>query len=202
GARSARQRRAPRSQAAARCACRMATSSTSPSCVARRRPSSWQLPFDRRGRRVGRYAGLNSMDTNAPQVPMMSEPQPTISEPGPVRRVPLEGCLNFRDLGGYPAAAGGATRWGRIFRADALSRLTPAAIELLVGQGLRTVVDLRRPRELAAHPCAFVDHATVVYHHNPVRLDDTTALDEPERLRLLDFRAHYITMIRDSGETF
>src|SRR5690242_9221954 len=29
------------------------------------------------------------------------------------RLVALEGALNFRDLGGYPTAGGGRTRWGR-----------------------------------------------------------------------------------------
>ena len=41
------------------------------------------------------------------------------------RLLPLEGTQNFRDLGGY-AASGGSVRWGRLYRADALSTLTPA----------------------------------------------------------------------------
>ena len=30
------------------------------------------------------------------------------------RRIPLEGCLNFRDLGGYPTADGRAVRWRQV----------------------------------------------------------------------------------------
>ena len=33
------------------------------------------------------------------------------------RRVPLDGAVNFRDLGGYIGAGGRQVRWGRVFRA-------------------------------------------------------------------------------------
>jgi hypothetical protein len=38
--------------------------------------------------------------------------------------VALDGALNFRDLGGYPAAEGRSTRWGCVFRSDGLDQLT------------------------------------------------------------------------------
>src|SRR5690349_18304552 len=41
------------------------------------------------------------------------------------RRVDLEGCLNFRDLGGYPTADGRRIRWRHVYRSDALHHLTP-----------------------------------------------------------------------------
>ena len=47
------------------------------------------------------------------------------------RIVKLEGCLNFRDLGGYPTGDGRALRWRRVFRSDALHRLTPSDVEHL-----------------------------------------------------------------------
>ena len=39
------------------------------------------------------------------------------------RRVTVEGCLNFRDLGGYPTADGGTLRWRQLFRADPMRYL-------------------------------------------------------------------------------
>ena len=45
------------------------------------------------------------------------------------RRIPFEGITNLRDLGGYPTADGGTTRWGRVFRADALHKLTAADLD-------------------------------------------------------------------------
>ena len=38
--------------------------------------------------------------------------------------VVLEGATNFRDLGGYATASGQMTKRGKIFRSDALHRLT------------------------------------------------------------------------------
>ena len=37
----------------------------------------------------------------------------------PKRRVEIEGCNNFRDLGGYPTSDGRRVRWRVLFRADA-----------------------------------------------------------------------------------
>ncbi len=67
------------------------------------------------------------------------------------RLVPLEGTLNFRDLGGYPAA-GGVTRWGTVYRADRLSALTDADVAHLAELGLRTVCDFRYDREVEEDP--------------------------------------------------
>ena len=40
------------------------------------------------------------------------------------RLIDLPGCVNFRDLGGYPAAGGRRVRWGVVFRSDSLAALT------------------------------------------------------------------------------
>ncbi|HUZ11038.1 MAG TPA: tyrosine-protein phosphatase [Acidimicrobiales bacterium] len=71
------------------------------------------------------------------------------------RRVDLEGPVNFRDLGGLPTTGGRHTRWGLVFRSDALSRLT-ARDQLLFGQmGIRTVFDLRGEEERERSPNPF-----------------------------------------------
>jgi protein-tyrosine phosphatase len=58
------------------------------------------------------------------------------------------GAHNFRDLGGYPAGDS-RTRWGRLFRSDALHELTEGDIALVRRLGLRSIVDLRTPSEAA-----------------------------------------------------
>ncbi len=63
------------------------------------------------------------------------------------RRLALEGAPNVRDLGGYQTAAGGITRWGRIFRAGRLSSLTPADQQVLSIYNIGTVCDFRRADE-------------------------------------------------------
>jgi len=69
-----------------------------------------------------------------------------------VRRIELEGAQNFRDLGGYPTADGGRTRWGRVYRADGLHRLTEADLLRYDTLGIGTVFDLRRDDERQRDP--------------------------------------------------
>jgi protein-tyrosine phosphatase len=71
------------------------------------------------------------------------------------RRVPFEGIQNFRDLGGYPTGDGGWIRWGQVFRADALHKLTATDITAFAGLGVRTVFDLRGDAERDEFPGPF-----------------------------------------------
>jgi protein-tyrosine phosphatase len=68
------------------------------------------------------------------------------------RRLPFEGVLNFRDLGGYQTADGRRTRWGRIFRADALHGLTPSDRAIFESLKLRVIYDLRSDLEREQKP--------------------------------------------------
>lgn len=68
------------------------------------------------------------------------------------RRLPLEGAVNFRDLGGYHVGDGWRTRWGRIWRSDSLADLTEADWRLLEPLGLRTLIDFRLPLERVRKP--------------------------------------------------
>jgi protein-tyrosine phosphatase len=60
--------------------------------------------------------------------------------------------MNFRDLGGYPAAGGRVVRTGLVFRSDGLHALTEGDCGVITGLGLRTVFDLRRDRERERQP--------------------------------------------------
>lgn len=73
----------------------------------------------------------------------------------PTRHLEWEPCWNVRDLGGLPTAGGGTTRWGALVRADCLGKLTAAGRRALYDYGVRTVIDLRGPLELAEDPPAF-----------------------------------------------
>ena len=81
------------------------------------------------------------------------------------RLIPLDGAFNFRDLGGYPGAAGGVTRWRTLFRSDTLHELSPADITRLRAMGLATVVDLRTLRELEQTGRGPLEPEPVVYRH-------------------------------------
>lgn len=58
-------------------------------------------------------------------------------------------CWNVRDLGGYATRSGETTKYGRVVRAGNLSKLTQSGKHALVAYGVRTVIDLRDPREFA-----------------------------------------------------
>jgi protein tyrosine/serine phosphatase len=64
------------------------------------------------------------------------------------RHHPFEGCFNFRDIGGYPAANGHTIRWGRCFRAGRQDRMTEQDLKRVGELGIRTQMDLRRPDEV------------------------------------------------------
>ncbi len=68
------------------------------------------------------------------------------------RRIPLDGAVNFRDLGGYETADGRRLRWGRVFRSDSLAELSAADLARLEALGLRTVCDFRGEPERMHKP--------------------------------------------------
>jgi protein tyrosine/serine phosphatase len=85
------------------------------------------------------------------------------------RLLDLEGCLNFRDLGGYRTADGRRTRWGRLFRSDALHHMTPRDVALVRDElGIRTVVDLRSTAERAGEPVAELCAPPIRAYHIPL----------------------------------
>ncbi|MEU8132995.1 tyrosine-protein phosphatase [Streptodolium elevatio] len=71
----------------------------------------------------------------------------------PQRHVSFDRLHNFRDLGGYPAVDGRVVAWGRLYRSDSLGKLhgddARADRERFLALGIRTVVDLRYPWEIA-----------------------------------------------------
>jgi protein-tyrosine phosphatase len=70
------------------------------------------------------------------------------------RVIALEGCSNFRDLGGYQTGDGRRVRAGLVFRSSHLGALTPADRAMLQQLGVRTIVDLRGLGEAAETPHA------------------------------------------------
>ncbi len=94
------------------------------------------------------------------------------------RLLPIDGCVNFRDLGGYQVADGRRVRWRRLFRADGLNRLSEDDQLLLSGLRLATVIDLRTLDEAEQRGSFPVDALPVAYHSLPL----TDVLPSPEEL--------------------
>ena len=87
----------------------------------------------------------------------------------------MEGAYNVRDLGGYLTVDGRRTRWRMFLRAAGLHRLTPDDQDRLVQYGVRTVIDLRRTREVEESPNVFAASRRVSYHHQNLLGDDPLA---------------------------
>jgi protein-tyrosine phosphatase len=80
------------------------------------------------------------------------------------------GLLNFRDVGGLPAADGARTRPRTLFRSHAPHGLGPAGIAGIRALGLRATLDLRDDSELAEWPYELGD-AAIARRHVPVMGD-------------------------------
>ena len=113
----------------------------------------------------------------------------------------MEGCVNFRDLGGYRNTNGESVRWRRVFRSDALQDMTPAATALAIeGLNIRLVVDLRNTDEAERDGRGPLRESEAEYRHYPL-LDGRGAIppftggDIAERLTTT-----YQWLVRNSGE--
>ncbi len=115
------------------------------------------------------------------------------------RSLPLEGSVNFRDLGGYATTDGRVTTWGTLFRADGLNRLTEADVALVEALGLHTVIDLRTTDEAEQRGRFPVDRVPVTYHALPL----TDVLPATEDLPDWDQAAYvadrYLAMVTEGG---
>jgi len=124
-----------------------------------------------------------------------------LADADPSRKLLLEGCFNFRDLGGYPTTDGHTTRWRRLFRADSLSRLTKSDMTILGELGIVTVIDLRTVLEADTQGRFPEDVAGVTYHHLP--LTDTLPGEEEsadwDRSAFVTER--YLAMLSEGTET-
>ncbi|MBB5648983.1 tyrosine-protein phosphatase [Pedobacter cryoconitis] len=65
------------------------------------------------------------------------------------RLVPVQGAVNFRDLGGYQTNDGTHVKWGKVYRSAGISKLTDADLKLLAQKHIKSVVDFRSDEEVA-----------------------------------------------------
>jgi protein-tyrosine phosphatase len=120
------------------------------------------------------------------------------------RHIRLDGCVNFRDVGGYMIAAarsagpGMGVRWRKLFRSDALNQLTAADVALLTG-GLKvtTVVDLRTGFERQRDADRPLDRAVAQVVHAPLLTErNASSVEEPG----LTLSQRYVRMLEQAGE--
>lgn len=94
----------------------------------------------------------------------------------PLEFVDFERVFNFRDVGGYTAEDGRTVKHGVLFRSDNLGGLQHGDRERFQALGVRTIVDLRRPREIEKLGGRAPEWACSVWHNvalkNPAWLDE------------------------------
>ena len=114
----------------------------------------------------------------------------------PNRHLRIPGTRNLRDVGGYPAGQGRRTRWRTLYRTDALDRLPAKSQAALIDLGLRHVVDLRWPHELAGAPSVFARSSGVRYT-NIALWDDPPPEGDPPTIYsgAFDTRGHVLATI-------
>lgn len=118
---------------------------------------------------------------------------------GPGRALPLEGCVNFRDLGGYRTGDGRSVRWRHLFRADGLNRLSEGDRETFVGLGVATVIDLRTVDEATTRGRFPVDLVPVRYFDLPLTDVLPSAEDLPSWREASYVASRYVAMVTDGG---
>ena len=115
------------------------------------------------------------------------------------RTLEFEGCVNFRDLGGYATSDGRTVAWRTLYRADGLHKLTEADVAQMSGLGLTTVIDLRTLDEAEQRGSFPVDRVPVAY----VGLPLTDVLPAPETLSAWGESAYvagrYQAMVSEGG---
>src|SRR5262245_8507283 len=104
------------------------------------------------------------------------------------RTISLEGCLNFRDLGGYPTADGRLVRWRQLFRSDALHLLSQGDVAHIRDElGVRDVIDLRSTYELRSEGSGPLATEGLRHHHVPLFDGDTRqGKEQASRISLAD----------------
>jgi protein-tyrosine phosphatase len=116
------------------------------------------------------------------------------------RFIDLDGCFNFRDLGGYRTTDGGVVAWGRLYRSDSLHRLTETGLAAFARLGLATVLDLRAHHEVRENTWAPPPGWNGRARHVPLQEKVSQWSDvDPAELAHPDFAAHHYGQIAKSG---
>ncbi len=144
---------------------------------------------------AGTHGTLRSMSA-AGDAPPDSNPA---EAPDFSRTLEFDGCVNFRDLGGYRSRDGRQIGWRRLFRADGLHRLSEDDHRRLLDLGVSTVIDLRTVDEAEQRGRFPVERVPVRYIDLPLT-DVLPSTEELPAWREASFVAsRYAEMVAQGG---
>lgn len=117
-----------------------------------------------------------------------------------MRRLPLKGLYNCRDLGGYPAENGRVTKFGVFLRSEAPCELPREDVEQLVDYGVTGTMDLRSEGERMARPNELRGHVS----YYPMTLVHKAAIlgDDSQKQADFDWGTQYRSMAEDNPVFF
>ena len=113
----------------------------------------------------------------------------------PEWHVEVDGCVNFRDAGGWSTVDGGTVRRGRLYRSDDPIRITSAGRAAVERLGLAMVVDLRQQTQFSRTP-GFVEPERTA--HVPLVDQVVDHADPPPLDTARDIADLYAGMLEDS----
>jgi protein tyrosine/serine phosphatase len=114
----------------------------------------------------------------------------------------LVGVHNFRDLGGYPTVSGRSTRWGRLFRSDALHELTCDDVSVIRRLGLVTIIDLRTASEAEWFGRGLMESEPVRYVNTSIHKDGVVEERVASMTAAGNLTERYISYLEEGGEAF
>jgi hypothetical protein len=116
------------------------------------------------------------------------------------RFIPLQGCVNFRDLGGYPTRDGRTVKWRRLFRSDAMHHMTREDAGYVTRiLGVMTVVDLRNTDEVQRDGRGAMAKPSVRFHGVPFLEQRGITPFEPSEDPVARLAEIYQWILRNSG---
>lgn len=123
------------------------------------------------------------------------------------RHVPLKGAVNFRDIGGNPAANNRLVKTGLVYRSDHLSRLEADDLEMLQRLKFKNICDLRSRIEQQRSPDVVPEDGSIRLISVPVQsriFDPATAMDRikagDDKWLSIDFVSKlYLSYLEDFG---
>ena len=120
----------------------------------------------------------------------------------PTRRIQIEGAYNVRDLGGYETTDGRYTKWKMFLRGDDVSTLPRSSQDALTDFGVRTVIDLRRVREIDAQADNAFSKSPHVRYRNVDIVGDVAIDTSDSDITRLKVHTAYRNMLDLRGEKF
>lgn len=118
-------------------------------------------------------------------------------------RLPLEGVMNCRELGGYGTKNGEQVKWRTFLRSSDMNELTESDISFLEDYGIKTVIDLRSAHELAESPNPLATIDSFDYYNIPFAsqpITDISTMKDTATLKNMKMGGFYVNLLEESEQ--